>query len=220
MGVACAAWTGVHVPRTCLAVQAASVRRCEREREAGISYLKHPARCSYRGDVDVVRARSTGSGRKGVTMAAAEQTGSEQKKYVNAALDHVAINVKDAAAMVDWYESVLELEPVDLDAFLSKARPFPSVRLNECTILDFFPPSESDGDGADGDSAAKGNDAMNHLCMSLNRTDFDRIVANARARGVHFDQEHPVSRSGAMGTGNSVYLRDLEKNVIELRYYE
>jgi catechol 2,3-dioxygenase-like lactoylglutathione lyase family enzyme len=81
---------------------------------------------------------------------------------------------------------------------------FPSVRVNESTIIDVLAgrrPSEG------------GN--VDHLCLVVEPTDLQAVVDSGRFDVV----EGPVTRWGARGDGTSIYVRDPDGNLVELRYY-
>jgi hypothetical protein len=56
---------------------------------------------------------------------------------------------------------------------------------------------------------------MDHLCLVIDTTDLDALVASGR-----FDVVGgPSEVFGARGIGTSVYVRDPDGNVVELRCY-
>ena len=55
------------------------------------------------------------------------------------AMDHIVLNVVDEERMVAFYTDVLLLEAERLEEYRVGKVPFPSVRLNADTIIDFFP---------------------------------------------------------------------------------
>ena len=67
------------------------------------------------------------------------------------------------------------------------------------------------------DSAARPN--MNHLCLVYNKDRWDTLRKQLKAKKVEIETG-PVKRWGAHGTGISIYFRDPEKNLVEVRYYE
>jgi len=58
-----------------------------------------------------------------------------QVKY----LDHIVLNVYDMDKVLDFYVNTLGLKPVRLSEYQQGKAPFPSVRVNEQTIIDLFP---------------------------------------------------------------------------------
>ena len=54
-------------------------------------------------------------------------------------MDHIVLNMDDEETMLDFYTRVLELHPERLAEYRAGTVPFPSVRLNADTIIDFFP---------------------------------------------------------------------------------
>ena len=118
------------------------------------------------------------------------------------ALDHIVLNVADVERAIGWYVDELGLEPVRLDEFRRGEVFFPSARIDEGTIIDFLA-SEPTGSNVD------------HLCLVIEATDLDELVASGRfdvARG-------PSEVFGARGMGRSVYVRDPDGNLVELRCY-
>ncbi len=116
--------------------------------------------------------------------------------------DHLVINTADAERALRFYCDDLGLQPVRVDEWRSGRAPFPSVRVDETTIVDLLPAPPT-GVNAD------------HFCLVVDRTDFDVIAASGRFEVL----AGPGQRFGAMGTGTSLYVRDPDGNTVELRYY-
>jgi len=117
-------------------------------------------------------------------------------------LDHIVITTPDVERSLAWYEGELGLRGVRVDEWRRGEVPFPSVRVNEATVIDVFQ-SERSGVNVD------------HLCLVVEPEDLDALVASGR-----FDVlEGPVARWGARGIGTSVYVRDPDGNLVELRHY-
>lgn len=130
------------------------------------------------------------------------------------AMDHIVLNVYDMDTVLDFYLNVLGLHGERLEAFREGKVPFPSVRINDDTLIDLFPvdapPSEKTG-------AQPVH--LNHFCLVLAKNDMPDMVARLQARGVEIE-EGPVPRWGAHGNGTSIYFPDPEGRRIEVRYYE
>jgi catechol 2,3-dioxygenase-like lactoylglutathione lyase family enzyme len=117
-------------------------------------------------------------------------------------LDHVVLNVADEERSLAFYCDELGLVPVRVDEWRRHEAPFPSVRLDAGTIIDLLGTPRT-GENAD------------HLCVVVEPVDFDAVKASGRFVVV----DGPARRFGARGEGNSLYVRDPDDNVIELRYY-
>jgi catechol 2,3-dioxygenase-like lactoylglutathione lyase family enzyme len=117
-------------------------------------------------------------------------------------LDHIVITTPDVERSLAWYEGKLGLAGERVDEWRRGEVFFPSVRVNEGTVIDLFQ-SERSGVNVD------------HLCLVVEPEDLDALVASGR-----FDVlEGPVARWGARGMGRSIYVRDPDKNIVELRHY-
>lgn len=130
-------------------------------------------------------------------------------------MDHIVLNMEDEARMLDFYTRVLALKPERLREFHAGTVPFPSVRLNADTIIDFFPKAMWQGTAAPG----PGGRHFNHLCLALGKDDWDALRGRLAAAGVAIETG-PVPRWGARGSGTSIYFRDPEHNLIEARHYQ
>jgi catechol 2,3-dioxygenase-like lactoylglutathione lyase family enzyme len=116
-------------------------------------------------------------------------------------------------------DHVVGLLPVRAQDFKEGKAPFPSVRLNDRTILDLMDRqlvsrvSEFTG----GDSGGR---PINHICLSMNAAKYSALTARLLARGVELTPE--TERSfGAQGLAErSKYFRDPDGNVIEIRHYD
>jgi catechol 2,3-dioxygenase-like lactoylglutathione lyase family enzyme len=130
-------------------------------------------------------------------------------------LDHIVLNVRDIDRSLKFYTDVLGLRPERLDEFRSGKVRFPSVRINERTIIDLFPVKNAQ-------APARANEKMdgnlNHLCLVVGGDDFSAIVSYLTERQIAI-REGPVSRWGARGRATSVYFLDPDGNEVEIRSY-
>jgi catechol 2,3-dioxygenase-like lactoylglutathione lyase family enzyme len=118
------------------------------------------------------------------------------------ALDHIVLNVADVERAVAWYVDELGLEPVRLEEFRRGEVFFPSARVDATTIIDFL---GTDPTGTN----------VDHVCLVIEETDLDELATSGR-----FDVAGgPSEVFGARGMGRSVYVRDPDHNLVELRCY-
>lgn len=127
-------------------------------------------------------------------------------------LDHIVLNVGDVEKALDFYTRVLGLQGERIQEFREGKVGFPSVRVNEHTIIDFSPVKKD----YSGEKKVKGN--LNHFCLVVDEADFSCIVDYLGEHGVQI-LTGPVSRWGARGRATSVYFLDPEGNEIEIRCY-
>jgi catechol 2,3-dioxygenase-like lactoylglutathione lyase family enzyme len=124
-------------------------------------------------------------------------------------IDHLVLRVRDLEQMIDFYCRVIgctvERRRDDLGLVHLRAGG---------SQIDLVP---VDGPLGRAGGAAPGTEGRNvdHFCLRVEPFDADEIAAHLRAHGVRFD---PVKqRFGADGTGPSMYVHDLEGNVVELK---
>lgn len=135
-------------------------------------------------------------------------------------LDHVVLWVHDPVASADFYEKTLGMEPVRLTDFAAGAAPFPSVRLNDETILDLMPLSTAEHMKMVPGAADSAGHPVNHVCLAMPGDEFETLRARLEERSV------PVSdisydSFGARGMARrSFYFRDPDGNVFEARHYD
>jgi catechol 2,3-dioxygenase-like lactoylglutathione lyase family enzyme len=129
-------------------------------------------------------------------------------------LDHIVLNVSDIDRSLKFYSEVLGLKGERVDEFYAGKVSFPSVRINQQTIIDLFPRKEV----AARSTAEKANANLNHFCLVVGAEDFSGIVDYLSANQVKVHQG-PVSRWGAQGRATSVYFSDPDGNEVEIRCY-
>ncbi|WP_419553020.1 VOC family protein [Candidatus Poriferisodalis sp.] len=116
-------------------------------------------------------------------------------------LDHIVLNVTDAERSLAWYRDRLGLIPVRYDEWQAGEAPFPSVRIDEGTIIDLV-------------ETVRSGENLGHFALWISG-DAEEIAA-------HPDVE-VVRRSprvyGARGWGSAVYVHDPDGNEVELRTY-
>ncbi|MFC8511687.1 VOC family protein [Streptomyces sp. NPDC057257] len=135
-------------------------------------------------------------------------------------LDHVVLWVRDPVASADFYEKVIGLRPVRVHEFTSGEAPFPSVRLNDETILDLMPHSMAERMKMLPGAAESAGHPVNHVCLALPGAAFDTLHSRLRERTVPVS-ELSYDSFGARGNATrSFYFRDPDGNVFEARHYD
>ncbi|MFL4951145.1 VOC family protein [Streptomyces sp. MMS24-I31] len=135
-------------------------------------------------------------------------------------LDHVVLWVRDPVAAAGFYDRTVGLEPVRVAEFVAGEASFPSVRLNEETILDLAPLGLAQHMNMLPGAVDSAGHPVNHVCLSLPAHEFDALRARLEDHAV------PVSgfsygSFGARGKAvRSFYFRDPDGNVFEARHYE
>jgi catechol 2,3-dioxygenase-like lactoylglutathione lyase family enzyme len=125
-------------------------------------------------------------------------------------MDHIVLNVSDVERSIAFYTGILGLQGERLDEYRAGKVGFPSVRINEHTLIDIM---KSDPPPA---TAAAKN--LNHFCLVAVSTDLAQLAADLKSQGVILVQE-PVSRWGARGQATSIYIQDPDQNEVEIRCY-
>ena len=120
------------------------------------------------------------------------------REYEPLGLDHVVLRVTDQVASERFYTDVLgcTLDHVNERVHLVQ------LRFGE-QLIDLLP-------------GRRGPDGMDHLCLSIKCDDLGVVAAWLRERGVTLEGD-VVQRRGAFGTGPSLYLRDPDGYLIELK---
>jgi catechol 2,3-dioxygenase-like lactoylglutathione lyase family enzyme len=117
-------------------------------------------------------------------------------------LDHIVINVADVERSLAWYREELGLEGLRVDEWRRGEVPFPSLRVDDTTIIDLL-------------EIHRTGQNVDHLCLVVEPTDLEALKESGR-----FDVlSGPARRFGAQGDGLSIYVRDPDGNMVELRHY-
>ncbi len=121
-------------------------------------------------------------------------------------LDHLVLTVKDINKTVDFYTKVLSMEK---EIFKSSrvALKFANQKINLHKLGAEFEPK-----------AFNVKDGSADLCFIIN-TPLNEAKNYIESLGIKIE-EGIVSRTGAMGEIESIYLRDPDKNLIELSNYK
>ena len=117
-------------------------------------------------------------------------------------LDHVVLVVADVEATLSWYQRHAGLDGVRVEEWRAGAAPFPSLRVDETTIIDLIP-------GHDG-----GRGHLDHVCFVVADPGLDAVRV---CPDCTVEDEGP--RFGARGMGTSVYVRDPDGLLVEFRTY-
>ena len=125
--------------------------------------------------------------------------------------DHLVLVVADVERTMAWYSEVLGLPTERLEEWRDGKVFFPSLRISPTSLIDVIPR----GVGGPHDLGERG-DARNvdHFCLVV--TD---DVADLAASGRFDVVDGPDTRWGAQGDATSLYVRDPDGNVVELRRY-
>lgn len=130
-------------------------------------------------------------------------------------IDHIVLNMEKEEEMINFYTKILMLAPERLADYHSGSALFPSVRLNDVTVIDLFPKKL----WSNNDTSKTHYSNLNHFCIALSKHFWNDLLNRLIANGIDI-AEGPVTRWGARGDGTSIYFRDPEGNMIEARYYD
>ncbi|MCP5026797.1 MAG: VOC family virulence protein [Actinomycetia bacterium] len=124
-------------------------------------------------------------------------------------LDHIVLRVADVERSLAWYQEKLGLPGMRIEQWRQGEVPFPSVRIDATTIIDFF---AGDPDTLD---ATRPDGTLDHLCVVFEGPDLQDIADDPG-----FDvQRGPARVFGAQGHGHAVYVHDPDGITVELRTY-
>ena len=129
-------------------------------------------------------------------------------------LDHIVLNVGDIDRALQFYTGVLGLAGERVDRFKTGEVGFPSVRVNDTTIIDLFPRKTFDGRSV----TEKVDGNLNHVCLVVDAGDFAGVIEALKKNQIAI-RAGPVSRWGARGQATSVYFLDPDGNEVEIRCY-
>jgi catechol 2,3-dioxygenase-like lactoylglutathione lyase family enzyme len=129
--------------------------------------------------------------------------------FTISALDHIVLNVADVERSLAFYSGTLGLPAERVEAWRKGELRFPSVRVNEATIIDLVKAEER---------APEETLNLGHYCLVTDADDLASVQRELEAAGVTIERG-PGMRSGARGNALSIYFRDPDHNLIELRTY-
>jgi catechol 2,3-dioxygenase-like lactoylglutathione lyase family enzyme len=119
--------------------------------------------------------------------------------------DHLVLRCIDVETTLAWYVGRLGMPPVRVDEWRSGLVPFPSVRVDEGTIIDLVPAADVDDAGGH----------LDHICLVVGPDDVDAVATDPAFNVV----DGPGPRFGARGIANSVYVTDPDGLTVEFRAY-
>jgi glyoxylase I family protein len=119
-----------------------------------------------------------------------------------AELDHVVLRCRDQERAYDFYTRILGL---------SEERRITQIGLIQLragrSMIDLVP-----ADGPRVETALN----VDHVCIGVEARDLNEVVSYLRGQSIEVIGE-PAMRYGAHGQGLSIYVRDPEGNVVELK---
>ncbi len=121
--------------------------------------------------------------------------------FVLEQLDHLVLTVANIDATVDFYTEALGMDVVTIDG--RKALAFGIQRINLHQRGHEFDPKSAHPTPGSAD-----------LCF-ITTTPLDQVIEYLTEQRVHIE-EGPVNRTGAIGDLRSIYLRDPDRNLIEI----
>ena len=133
-------------------------------------------------------------------------------------IDHVVLWVDNQQHSLAFFVDLLGMEPVRSDEFAEGKTSFPSVRLNEATLIDLMDrsaaPKVREFTGGEAGGAP-----INHVCLSMAASEYAAIASRLAERGVEL-KSSGTGAFGARGAAEqSAYFSDPDGNVVEIRHY-
>jgi catechol 2,3-dioxygenase-like lactoylglutathione lyase family enzyme len=124
-------------------------------------------------------------------------------------LDHVVLRVADAARSLRFYCEALGCKEERRSDALGLIQLRAGASLIDLVVVD-SPLGRAGGGPPDPDGRN-----VDHVCVQLRRFDPDALREHLRAHGIEPGDVAP--RYGALGMGPSMYVRDPDGNVVELK---
>jgi catechol 2,3-dioxygenase-like lactoylglutathione lyase family enzyme len=119
-------------------------------------------------------------------------------------LDHFVLVVTDVERTLDWYGRHAGLVAERVGEWQRGEVPFPSLRVDEGTIIDIVP----------GYLVDEKRGHLDHICFVVTPDDLAALTSDQELEIVDKGQ-----RFGARGIGESVYVRDPDDLLVEFRCY-
>ncbi|MHB1858342.1 MAG: VOC family protein [Acidobacteriaceae bacterium] len=116
-------------------------------------------------------------------------------------LDHLVLTVSNLDATIDFYTEVLGMDVVTHEGRKAVAFGIQQINLHQ-RGHEFNP------------KAAHPTPGSADLCF-LTTTPLEQVIATLNEQKVHIE-EGPVDRMGAIGKLRSIYLRDPDRNLVEI----
>ncbi len=126
------------------------------------------------------------------------------------ALDHLVLRVRDLDRALGFYGGVLGLPIESLEEYRAGTRPFVSARVGQ-QLIDLVP------DATYQPETAPHLGGLVHVCVRVAGSLERDVLPQVRARGVTVIEDTPSTRLGATGYGLSIYVRDPDGYVVELK---
>jgi catechol 2,3-dioxygenase-like lactoylglutathione lyase family enzyme len=125
-------------------------------------------------------------------------------------LDHFVLRVRDLDRSIAFYRDLLGLPIECLDEYRAGTRPFISARVGG-QLIDLVPDPSYDPD------AGMRSGGFLHLCVRVRGGLEADVLPGLRAGGVDVIEDAPMIRLGATGYGPSIYVRDPDGYIVELK---
>jgi catechol 2,3-dioxygenase-like lactoylglutathione lyase family enzyme len=126
------------------------------------------------------------------------------------ALDHFVLRVRDLDKSLGFYHGALGLPIESLEEYRAGQRPFVSARVAG-QLIDLVPDPTYDGE------ASFATSGFMHLCVRIAGSLEQDVIPRLKEHGVTLVEEVPMTRMGATGYGGSIYVRDPDGYVVELK---
>jgi glyoxylase I family protein len=126
------------------------------------------------------------------------------------ALDHFVLRVRNLDASLAFYGTLLGLPVESLDEYRAGSRPFVSVRAGT-SLIDLVPDRTYDPE------SGMRSGGFLHFCVRVAGRLSEEVLPRLRQAEVEIMEESPMMRLGATGYGASIYVRDPDGYVVELK---
>ena len=127
-------------------------------------------------------------------------------------LDHMVLRVPDREKAIKFFTEVLGMEGVRLEEWRAGKVPFPSVRINEGTLIDIEALKEEPG--------PEGRQRLAHFAVRVETVDAEKAAKELERMGVEVVPDSRRSKWGAYGMGMAFHVIGPGGVNIEIRQYD